>query len=131
MSWTVLCLIVIIKTIIIINIPGSQRLSSPQQPHLMTICFTEITLLNLKSGSLPTYLISSVFAAEQRQVLAADERKREFHEEKRNEFESYAEEDNDGLFVAMCKTFTGCKYFWKILYVSYQQRCKKASFLFF
>ncbi|XP_014885689.1 putative cartilage matrix-associated protein isoform X2 [Poecilia latipinna] len=34
--------------------------------------------------------------AEQRQVLAADERKREFHEEKRNEFESYAEEDNDG-----------------------------------
>ncbi|XP_029992915.1 putative cartilage matrix-associated protein [Sphaeramia orbicularis] len=33
--------------------------------------------------------------AEQRQVLAADERKREFHEEKRNEFESYAEEEND------------------------------------
>ncbi|XP_023811464.1 unique cartilage matrix-associated protein-like isoform X1 [Oryzias latipes] len=33
--------------------------------------------------------------AEQRQVIAADERKREFHEEKRNEFESYAEEDND------------------------------------
>ncbi|KAF0040674.1 hypothetical protein F2P81_006572 [Scophthalmus maximus] len=34
--------------------------------------------------------------AEQRLVLAADERKREFHEEKRNEFESYAEEDHDG-----------------------------------
>ncbi|AWP08202.1 putative unique cartilage matrix-associated protein-like [Scophthalmus maximus] len=33
--------------------------------------------------------------AEQRLVLAADERKREFHEEKRNEFESYAEEDHD------------------------------------
>ncbi|KAM9855031.1 putative cartilage matrix-associated protein [Aulostomus maculatus] len=33
--------------------------------------------------------------AEHRQVLAADERKREFHEEKRNEFESYAEEEND------------------------------------
>ncbi|KAI3371166.1 hypothetical protein L3Q82_023793 [Scortum barcoo] len=33
--------------------------------------------------------------AEQRQVLAADERKREFHEEKRNEFESYAEEEHD------------------------------------
>uniref|UniRef100_A0A3Q0SJB8 Unique cartilage matrix-associated protein n=1 Tax=Amphilophus citrinellus TaxID=61819 RepID=A0A3Q0SJB8_AMPCI len=33
--------------------------------------------------------------AEQRQILAADERKREFHEEKRNEFESYSEEDND------------------------------------
>ncbi|XP_034540869.1 unique cartilage matrix-associated protein isoform X2 [Notolabrus celidotus] len=33
--------------------------------------------------------------AEQRQILAADERKREFHEEKRNEFESYAEEEND------------------------------------
>uniref|UniRef100_G3NKQ5 Unique cartilage matrix-associated protein n=1 Tax=Gasterosteus aculeatus TaxID=69293 RepID=G3NKQ5_GASAC len=33
--------------------------------------------------------------AEQRQILAADERKREFHEQKRNEFESYAEEEND------------------------------------
>ncbi|CAI5665229.1 unnamed protein product [Oreochromis niloticus] len=33
--------------------------------------------------------------AEQRQILAADERKREFHEEKRNEFESYAEEEHD------------------------------------
>ncbi|XP_029910182.1 putative cartilage matrix-associated protein [Myripristis murdjan] len=33
--------------------------------------------------------------AEQRQVRAADERKREFHEEKRNEFESYAEEEHD------------------------------------
>uniref|UniRef100_A0A3B4VKZ5 Unique cartilage matrix-associated protein n=1 Tax=Seriola dumerili TaxID=41447 RepID=A0A3B4VKZ5_SERDU len=33
--------------------------------------------------------------AEQRLVLAADERKREFHEEKRNEFESYAEEEHD------------------------------------
>lgn len=34
--------------------------------------------------------------AEQRQVLAADERKREFHEEKRSEFESFAEEEHDG-----------------------------------
>lgn len=34
--------------------------------------------------------------AEQRQVLAADERKRAFHEEKRNEFESFAEEEHDG-----------------------------------
>ncbi|XP_018540029.1 unique cartilage matrix-associated protein isoform X3 [Lates calcarifer] len=33
--------------------------------------------------------------AEQRLVLAADERKREFHEEKRNEFESHAEEEHD------------------------------------
>uniref|UniRef100_A0A8C2WY73 Unique cartilage matrix-associated protein n=1 Tax=Cyclopterus lumpus TaxID=8103 RepID=A0A8C2WY73_CYCLU len=33
--------------------------------------------------------------AEQRQILAADERKREFHEEKRNEFESFAEEEHD------------------------------------
>ncbi|KAM3608689.1 uncharacterized protein V6R79_003208 [Siganus canaliculatus] len=33
--------------------------------------------------------------AEQRQILAADERRREFHEEKRNEFENYAEEEND------------------------------------
>ncbi|XP_068168874.1 unique cartilage matrix-associated protein isoform X2 [Antennarius striatus] len=33
--------------------------------------------------------------AEQRQILAADERRREFHEENRNEFENYAEEDSD------------------------------------
>ncbi|XP_017261651.1 unique cartilage matrix-associated protein [Kryptolebias marmoratus] len=34
-------------------------------------------------------------SAEQRAVLAADERRREFHEEKRNEFESHSEEDQD------------------------------------
>lgn len=34
--------------------------------------------------------------AEQRQVLAADERRREFHQEKRQEFESYVEEVDDG-----------------------------------
>ncbi|XP_013872592.1 putative cartilage matrix-associated protein [Austrofundulus limnaeus] len=33
--------------------------------------------------------------AEQAQVLAADERRREFHKEKTSEFESYAEEDSD------------------------------------
>ncbi|XP_062318193.1 unique cartilage matrix-associated protein [Osmerus eperlanus] len=33
--------------------------------------------------------------AEQRQRLAADERKREYHEEQRNEFEGYAEEEHD------------------------------------
>ncbi|KAL0968737.1 hypothetical protein UPYG_G00271060 [Umbra pygmaea] len=33
--------------------------------------------------------------AEQKQVLAADERKREYHEEQRNKFESYAEEEGD------------------------------------
>lgn len=37
-----------------------------------------------------------MLAAEQRQVAAADERKREFHEEKRNELESSAEEEHDG-----------------------------------
>ncbi|XP_061532445.1 LOW QUALITY PROTEIN: unique cartilage matrix-associated protein [Phycodurus eques] len=35
------------------------------------------------------------YDTEQRQVLAADKRRREFHEEKRNEFESYAEEVDD------------------------------------
>ncbi|XP_051976108.1 unique cartilage matrix-associated protein-like [Xyrauchen texanus] len=33
--------------------------------------------------------------AEQRQRLAADKRKREYHEEQRNEFENYAEEEHD------------------------------------
>lgn len=43
-----------------------------------------------------TISCSCVPAAEQRQVLAADERRREFHEEKRKKFESHAEEENDG-----------------------------------
>ncbi|XDV53271.1 hypothetical protein PO909_021826 [Leuciscus waleckii] len=33
--------------------------------------------------------------AEQRQRLAADERRREYHEEQRNQFENYAEEEDD------------------------------------
>ncbi|XP_056307725.1 unique cartilage matrix-associated protein [Danio aesculapii] len=33
--------------------------------------------------------------AEQRQRLAADERRREYHEEQRNKYENYAEEEND------------------------------------
>ncbi|XP_051979368.1 unique cartilage matrix-associated protein-like isoform X2 [Xyrauchen texanus] len=33
--------------------------------------------------------------AEQRQRLAADKRKRDYHEEQSNEFESYAEEEHD------------------------------------
>lgn len=37
-----------------------------------------------------------MLAAEQRQVLAADERRREFHEQKRKKFESHAEEEQDG-----------------------------------
>lgn len=49
-----------------------------------------------------------MLAAEQRQILAADERKREFHEEKRNEFESYAEEESDGTQTPthLMKSFT-------------------------
>lgn len=34
--------------------------------------------------------------AEQRQRLAADERRRAYHEEQRNKFENYAEEEHDG-----------------------------------
>lgn len=41
--------------------------------------------------------------AEQRLSLAADERKREFHEEKRQEFENYAEEERDGRAKAKPK----------------------------
>lgn len=35
---------------------------------------------------------------EQQQRLAADERKREYHEEQRNEFENYAEEEHNGEY---------------------------------
>jgi len=37
-----------------------------------------------------------VSLAEQRQRLAADKRRREYHEEQRNQFENYAEEESDG-----------------------------------
>lgn len=42
-----------------------------------------------------------VFLAEQRQRLAADERRREYHEEQRNKYENYAEEENDGESVRL------------------------------
>ena len=38
-----------------------------------------------------------MLSAEQRQIQAADARKREFHEEKRKEFESDAEEEHGGM----------------------------------
>ncbi|TNN82115.1 putative cartilage matrix-associated protein [Liparis tanakae] len=46
--------------------------------------------------------------AEQKQILAANERKRQFHEEKRNEFES-SEEDNDGLYESGKGGSGGCR----------------------
>lgn len=36
---------------------------------------------------------------EQQQRLAADERRREYHEEQRNEFENYAEEEHNGEYI--------------------------------
>jgi hypothetical protein len=39
---------------------------------------------------------SPLHPAEQRQVLAADERRRQFHEAKRARLESHAEEEGDG-----------------------------------
>lgn len=41
-------------------------------------------------------LNSSPFPAENRQKLRADELRREYHEEQRNEFENFVEEQNDG-----------------------------------
>lgn len=39
---------------------------------------------------------SCTLAAEQRLILAADERRREFHEQRRSELESRGEEEQDG-----------------------------------
>ena len=41
-------------------------------------------------------LTSCPFTAEDRQKLRADELRREYHEEQRNEFENFVEEQNDG-----------------------------------
>uniref|UniRef100_A0A4W4FFS2 Unique cartilage matrix-associated protein n=1 Tax=Electrophorus electricus TaxID=8005 RepID=A0A4W4FFS2_ELEEL len=42
-----------------------------------------------------TFFFNCGPAAELRQRLAADERKREYHEERMNQFETYAEEEHD------------------------------------
>lgn len=66
-------------------------------PHLSQTTWT--IWLHFSVCSVYKWLLNSwlcALAAEQRQILAADERKREFHEEKRNMFESHAEEEQDG-----------------------------------
>lgn len=61
----------------------------------MSYCGTDVLENRGLSNSTATAALP-LPPAEQRMSLAADKRKREFHEEKRQEFENYAEEERDG-----------------------------------
>ncbi|XP_054632079.1 unique cartilage matrix-associated protein [Dunckerocampus dactyliophorus] len=77
-------------------VPSSQDAAKEPQGPLRRIFMKEADASNFfRRRSRRAVKSPDELNAEQRQVLAADERRREFHEEKRNEFESYAEEEND------------------------------------
>nr|XP_057932458.1 unique cartilage matrix-associated protein [Doryrhamphus excisus] len=77
-------------------VPGSQDVAKEPQGPLRRIFMKEADASTFfRRRSRRAVKSPDELNAEQRQVLAADERRREFHEEKRNEFESHAEEDND------------------------------------
>uniref|UniRef100_A0AAZ1XAR5 Unique cartilage matrix-associated protein n=1 Tax=Oreochromis aureus TaxID=47969 RepID=A0AAZ1XAR5_OREAU len=65
------------------------------QLHASALLLPISSIFPADRKALVTQITTCYNKAEQRQILAADERKREFHEEKRNEFESYAEEEHD------------------------------------
>ncbi|KAK5621014.1 hypothetical protein CRENBAI_015415, partial [Crenichthys baileyi] len=105
MSWTYATLLALLAVLIPLNLSpeaesaavatNTANAKSPAGP-LRRIFMKEADASNFfRKRSRRAVKSQDEINAEQRQVLAADERKREFHEEKRNEFESYAEEDHD------------------------------------
>ncbi|KAM4573537.1 putative cartilage matrix-associated protein [Odontesthes bonariensis] len=103
MSWTYAALLALLTVLFALSlspeadsaaVPSSSA-KAPQGP-LRRIFMKEADASNFfRRRSRRAVKSQDELNAEQRQVLAADKRKREFHEEKRNEFESYAEEDSD------------------------------------
>ncbi|XP_069019392.1 unique cartilage matrix-associated protein [Embiotoca jacksoni] len=105
MSWTYATLLALLTVLLALSlspeaksaaVPSSTgRVKDPQGPQ-KRIFMKEADALNFfRRRSRRATKSQDEINAEQKQVLAADERRREFHEEKRNEFESYAEEEND------------------------------------
>ncbi|XP_042351450.1 unique cartilage matrix-associated protein [Plectropomus leopardus] len=105
MSWTYATILALLSVLLALSlspeadsaaVPSSSgRAKNPQGPQ-RKIFLKEADALNFfrrrnRRGAKSQDEIN----VEQRLTLAADERKREFHEEKRNEFESYAEEEHD------------------------------------
>nr|XP_020480794.1 unique cartilage matrix-associated protein-like isoform X2 [Monopterus albus] len=78
------------------SVPSSKSSTKDPQGSLKRIIMKEADASNFfRRRSRRGVKSQDEINIEQRQVLAADERRREFHEEKRNEFESLAEEEGD------------------------------------
>ncbi|XP_054892707.1 unique cartilage matrix-associated protein [Poeciliopsis prolifica] len=106
MSWTRATLLALLAVLLALSlspetagsaaVDGSTRNAKSPAGQLRRIFMKEADASNFfRKRSRRAVKSQDEISAEQRQVLAANKRKREFHEEKRNEFESYAEEDND------------------------------------
>ncbi|XP_034391263.1 unique cartilage matrix-associated protein [Cyclopterus lumpus] len=105
MSWTYATLLALLTVLLALSwspeagfaaVPGSTGSAKDPQGPLKKIFMKEADASNFfRRRSRRGAKSQDEINAEQRQILAADERKREFHEEKRNEFESFAEEEHD------------------------------------
>ncbi|XP_036003603.1 unique cartilage matrix-associated protein [Fundulus heteroclitus] len=106
MSWTHATLLALLAVLLALNwSPGAEsaavarstgKAKGPAGLPLRRIFIKEADASNFfRRRSRRAVKSQDELNAEQSQVLAADERRREFHEEKRNKFENYAEEDHD------------------------------------
>ncbi|XP_068459907.1 unique cartilage matrix-associated protein [Clinocottus analis] len=105
MAWTYATLLALLTVLLALSwspeaesaaVPSSTGSAKDPQGPLKKIFMKEADALNFFSKrSRRGAKSQDEINAEQRQILAADKRKREFHEEKRNEFESFAEEEHD------------------------------------
>ncbi|XP_037539554.1 unique cartilage matrix-associated protein [Nematolebias whitei] len=105
MSWTYAALLALLTVLLALNwSPEAESAAvhsstgsatSPRAGSLRRIFMKESEASNFFRRSRRAAKSQDEINAEQRQVLAADERRREFHEKKRNEFESHSEEDSD------------------------------------
>ncbi|KAM8751252.1 putative cartilage matrix-associated protein [Acanthopagrus schlegelii] len=105
MSWTYATLLALVAVLLALSlspeadsaaVPSSTGSAKDPQGVLKKIFMKEADASNFfRRRSRRGAKSQDEINAEQKQILAADERKREFHEEKRNEFESYAEEEHD------------------------------------
>ncbi|XP_029290610.1 putative cartilage matrix-associated protein isoform X2 [Cottoperca gobio] len=102
MSWKYATLLALLTVLLALSlfpeadsaaVPGSTK--DPQGP-LKRIFMKEADASNFfRKRSRRASKSQDEIHAEQMQILAADERKREFHEEKRNQYENFAEEEDD------------------------------------
>ncbi|XP_044049332.1 unique cartilage matrix-associated protein [Siniperca chuatsi] len=105
MSWTYATLLALLAVLLALSlspeadsaaVPSSTGSAKDPQGQLKKIFMRETDASNFfRRRSRRGVKSQDEINTEQRLILAADERKREFHEEKRNEFESYAEEEHD------------------------------------